>query len=166
MILGCLGVSLGSSPLARGTQSSPASPVAAGGLIPARAGNTHSVYRAGGNAGAHPRSRGEHLSRFLMRLRISGSSPLARGTRGKIKHAVAWAGLIPARAGNTPAGAAASAGGGAHPRSRGEHLPVIPNAARAAGSSPLARGTLSGWVACTVAGGLIPARAGNTLLRE
>ena len=52
----------------------------------------------------------------------SGSSPLARGTRGYRVEAQLRDGLIPARAGNTMTAAAGLLALGAHPRSRGEHL--------------------------------------------
>ena len=71
-----------------------------------------------------------------------GSSPLARGTPGRHCPGVRRRGLIPARAGNTSEMIAANGGGGAHPRSRGEHL-------QGAG-----RESTTLW--------LIPARAGNT----
>ena len=50
----------GSSPLARGTHNRRGRDRHRMGLIPARAGNTHGHQRAGLNARAHPRSRGEH----------------------------------------------------------------------------------------------------------
>ena len=54
--------SAGSSPLARGTRGHAHQPVADQGLIPARAGNTARGYGTTPPAGAHPRSRGEHVS--------------------------------------------------------------------------------------------------------
>ena len=70
---------VGSSPLARGPQCTPAGLLQARGLIPARAGTTKystepNVYR-----GAHPRSRGDHSQISSSRWRPWGSSPLARG---------------------------------------------------------------------------------------
>ena len=50
-------------------------------------------------------------------------------------------GLIPARAGNTVDLWASCLSGGAHPRSRGEHSPVVTSTVSGVGSSPLARGT-------------------------
>ena len=53
----------------------------------------------------------------------------------------------------------------AHPRSRGEHISYRPLPQGKAGSSPLARGTLTGGAPAICRVGLIPARAGNTCFR-
>ena len=52
----------GSSPLARGTLVDVVIRCAQAGLIPARAGNTWCWYTEAPVTGAHPRSRGEHIS--------------------------------------------------------------------------------------------------------
>ena len=70
----------GSSPLARGTRWTSLPSTSPAGLIPARAGNTHSGRGARGRRRAHPRSRGEHEAEDERHLLDSGSSPLARGT--------------------------------------------------------------------------------------
>ena len=110
----------------------------------------------------HPRSRGEHGDDGLHHAMEFGSSPLARGTlryrhseRGRLR-------FIPARAGNTPYPSGPRSAPAVHPRSRGEH--VVRNAADvdSAGSSPLARGTLTGGRQESRRGRFIPARAGNT----
>ena len=92
-----------------------------------------------------------------------GSSPLARGTRKLIRKGDPAHGLIPARAGNTRAHCPAIQLDGAHPRSRGEHVDPREQSVRGWGSSPLARGTRQDRTAAASTGGLIPARAGNTL---
>ena len=74
-------------------------------------------------------------------------------------------GLIPARAGNIAPVAGYGCGGGAHPRSRGEHLGDILKNAWKLGSSPLARGTYKLTPGGAGIGGLIPARAGNISLQ-
>ena len=111
----------GSSPLARGTREADQLCQGALGLIPARAGNTNPLIRLSSLHRAHPRSRGEHLCRLLLLCRLLGSSPLARGTPTSHLLAAFSLGLIPARAGNTPAQAPTRHPTGAHPRSRGEH---------------------------------------------
>ena len=134
------------------------------GLIPARAGNTWVRRWVVSVCGAHPRSRGEHVSRILWTLRLKGSSPLARGTHLTGAGASSLTGLIPARAGNTKEMMNLSLPTGAHPRSRGEHSRTAFTPAFTTGSSPLARGTRSGMALRTLFLGLIPARAGNTSL--
>ena len=94
--------------------------------------------------------------------RVSGSSPLARGTPD-----VAWLtaeaeGLIPARAGNTGRDILVFLSVWAHPRSRGEHGGAVNKHECMTGSSPLARGTPGNRVRVSQRRGLIPARAGNT----
>ena len=75
-------------------------------------------------------------------------------------------GLIPARAGNTAGAAWVSMSAGAHPRSRGEHHDHYRRRCRHRGSSPLARGTLASTVDIEARAGLIPARAGNTDVKD
>ena len=113
---------------------------------------------------AHPRSRGEHLVRGPPFLWVWGSSPLARGTQPRIARHAATFGLIPARAGNTDALGYEPWGVRAHPRSRGEHFRICFLRTSAQGSSPLARGTPNEPLKATSGMGLIPARAGNTVL--
>ena len=94
---------MGSSPLARGTRDATVYSVSTHGLIPARAGNTSLGKCATTFMRAHPRSRGEHKVLGASPLAVEGSSPLARGTLTVQVIDGAGAGLIPARAGNTPA---------------------------------------------------------------
>ena len=111
----------GSSPLARGTQSHSRCGERRPGLIPARAGNTPGSFTARQWSRAHPRSRGEHPAMPAIRFFAGGSSPLARGTQLEEALGDAECGLIPARAGNTPALSPPATQPRAHPRSRGEH---------------------------------------------
>ena len=92
----------------------------------------------------------------------TGSSPLARGTPTQALGHVLFAGLIPARAGNTSPGLPCANPRRAHPRSRGEHDAKNPPGTTATGSSPLARGTHHALRSVASRLGLIPARAGNT----
>ena len=152
----------GSSPLARGTLLRVCRGVDFKGLIPARAGNTSKLLRPRSLCRAHPRSRGEHERLFVFVGWVGGSSPLARGTQWKWKQRRRKKGLIPARAGNTTYHQDRTCRRRAHPRSRGEHCLYGRLLRRLSGSSPLARGTPDFSAHVLKAGGLIPARAGNT----
>ena len=115
---------------------------------------------------AHPRSRGEHAAASISHASLWGSSPLARGTLSYIRDIAACSGLIPARAGNTHRRRLECASRRAHPRSRGEHYAPYSSAVGNTGSSPLARGTRSFHPRACRWDGLIPARAGNTGLKD
>ena len=96
---------------------------------------------------------------------MSGSSPLARGTRDNPGPHDLDGRFIPARAGNTEVDRCREARPAVHPRSRGEHLGPACLADGGVGSSPLARGTpvLDGQRHPEPR--FIPARAGNTRRR-
>ena len=115
---------------------------------------------------AHPRSRGEHQGSIIKRNSITGSSPLARGTRLDRLSRSPARGLIPARAGNTGRDSRRGAPYRAHPRSRGEHGFRDDGKPHVEGSSPLARGTPVATAVSRVLRGLIPARAGNTFNQQ
>ena len=94
-----------------------------------------------------------------------GSSPLARGTfREQFKHHGGGR-LIPAHAGNTSFSRLNVQPVEAHPHSRGEHCRGHHIGDGFGGSSPLARGTLQRSPHRRRIRRLIPARAGNTVLR-
>ena len=112
---------------------------------------------------AHPRSRGEHRYSSFPSVKITGSSPLARGTPWSLHNGLGEPRLIPARAGNTRELSQSSPSRSAHPRSRGEHVVDAGDVVDDAGSSPLARGTLRLEALRNHRHRLIPARAGNTL---
>ena len=152
---------LGSSPLARGTCLTGASPVRGSRLIPARAGNIRRDSSTARQYSAHPRSRGEHDLCGRRGHCLGGSSPLARGTYISFSFVPWLMRLIPARAGNISAVTPRIASQPAHPRSRGEHPATEPRAAAKSGSSPLARGTSCCSGEDHRHGRLIPARAGN-----
>ena len=134
----------GSSPLARGL---PLAALAGGhdrGIIPARAGFTVLGGPPDGLPEDHPRSRGVYRMKIKALDANGGSSPLARGLLppqvpfGPVRR------IIPARAGFTASGMSAQAGSQDHPRSRGVYEEQSPNPDWSGGSSPLARGLLSG----------------------
>ena len=174
----------GSSPLARGTRGGGVQPGRRRRFIPARAGNTTRWRTTSCWMSVHPRSRGEHMAIIDPLCRLTGSSPLARGTR-RARHSRRGRGrFIPARAGNTdhpspspspasgssplargtpPTSTTSRASPPVHPRSRGEHPPPYHHHGSASGSSPLARGTREATGGEEEGGRFIPARAGNTI---
>ena len=93
----------------------------------------------------------------------SGSSPLTRGKRSCRALRTRPVRLIPAHAGKTSRGVAASRGPSAHPRSRGENIPRPIRARQPRGSSPLTRGKPRFGGDESVSRGLIPAHAGKTV---
>ena len=155
-------VGIGSSPLARGTLDRRPDSDGSVRFIPARAGNTVQPRRGGALVAVHPRSRGEHGAVHDRVLACIGSSPLARGTLTLRRVHAQPVRFIPARAGNTHAPPRPRSARTVHPRSRGEHLLVLLAVFGAAGSSPLARGTLGKGAADVTSQRFIPARAGNT----
>ena len=108
---------------------------------------------------------GEHSPAPATGFRDGGSSPRGRGTRGFIGVSFrAWR-IIPAWAGNTSGRSIVPYHQRDHPRVGGEHnhtgIPTAPNE----GSSPRGRGTPSVLSRQIGAIRIIPAWAGNTLMR-
>ena len=93
----------GSSPHARGTPCIPYPTGRCTGIIPACAGNTSWRYDSTCQAWDHPRMRGEHQILDHLQVRVTGSSPHARGTRSHVPAEQQAIGIIPACAGNTRA---------------------------------------------------------------
>ena len=153
---------VGSSPHARGTLRCLWAGSGAIGIIPACAGNTLRLPRSGRPRGDHPRMRGEHVTPRDKAGEPLGSSPHARGTRGRRIPIRPFIGIIPACAGNTIPCYRFADRNRDHPRMRGEHpfLDTIPSHER--GSSPHARGTLGDIRHSLARTGIIPACAGNT----
>ena len=110
----------------------------------------------------YPRSRRVYASRAMLCPSVSGSSPLARGLRLPRHQCSPTGRIIPARAGFTPPRPAGGPAPPDHPRSRGVYHFVGAFQRRPWGSSPLARGLLTGKVPVMEDGGIIPARAGFT----
>ena len=136
-------VHLGSSPHARGTPNKEGTNGRRPGIIPACAGNTQVLSEYETSSGDHPRMRGEHDDRVVLRRVDQGSSPHARGTLGDLRAREAGQGIIPACAGNTPPISKTCWCNGDHPRMRGEHFKALSTAVAKLGSSPHARGTQS-----------------------
>ena len=152
----------GSSPLARGTRDPDRRLRRGHRFIPARAGNTARPRPRPGRQAVHPRSRGEHPPGTRISITLSGSSPLARGTRAAPRAGARGIGFIPARAGNTPSLSPPGPRSPVHPRSRGEHEDSHHHHPVQGGSSPLARGTPARSLRSPRSRRFIPARAGNT----
>ena len=107
--------------------------------------------------------RGENLWGIIPAENALGSSPHARG---KQKHSLTWQvdiGLIPACAGKTHARSRTSNAIRAHPRMRGENYRPGKDVKNSGGSSPHARGKLTGPFLQIGDKRLIPACAGKTL---
>ena len=132
----------GSSPLTRGKRPRRRLFTSVSRLIPAHAGKTSRTCASSRPPWAHPRSRGENATRPRHLATPTGSSPLTRGkqdVRGRRRDNLR---LIPAHAGKTRCRSPRSAGGPAHPRSRGENLSDDGAYFAQPGSSPLTRGKL------------------------
>ena len=155
---------MGSSPLARGLPVHAPSQTDRSRIIPARAGFTASRWDWRSGWRDHPRSRGVYLAGAGGAVSPSGSSPLARGLPRQPQRARHAPGIIPARAGFTPDEGGSGACRQDHPRSRGvyerRHLQVR----QRRGSSPLARGLQERGRRTDEFRGIIPARAGFTVV--
>ena len=157
------GASGGSSPLARGLRRQHDPPTApsriiparagftrevgapaaqVGRIIPARAGFTHSDRQVPDDHRDHPRSRGVYVTGPHPRIRVVGSSPLARGLPKR---------RLTLRVTDRD-----------HPRSRGVYKPYVEIALSQPGSSPLARGLRGSCPDKLTSDRIIPARAGFT----
>ena len=133
---------VGSSPLARGLPAYPWASAQSRRIIPARAGFTGRPSAPSPATRDHPRSRGVYKNPYEDHFDRKGSSPLARGLP-RSSGVYAWeSGIIPARAGFTPA---------RHGRGNNER-----------GSSPLARGLPLPCSHSKAFARIIPARAGFT----
>ena len=155
----------GSSPHARGTLFAFFLVFVVGGIIPACAGNTIRYSFGLPDDWDHPRMRGEHQRLSYAVVAPSGSSPHARGTPVLKGFIVSKFGIIPACAGNTATRLNCGMPPWDHPRMRGEHFLRFSAKPPKMGSSPHARGTLNPCNPLRIAGGIIPACAGNTPLR-
>ena len=131
-------------------------------IIPARAGFTGSELFPASLGGDHPRSRGVYPAFFTWAVTVPGSSPLARGLLDLHGDSDVLVRIIPARAGFTKRAAAHRRTTQDHPRSRGVYWSMLGASSACGGSSPLARGLLSGEGRVQDVAGIIPARAGFT----
>ena len=156
------GARAGSSPLTRGKLENHSHSPGYRRLIPAHAGKTETAPLRAIRCTAHPRSRGENTDANDARNCNIGSSPLTRGKRDHSAHLQDVPRLIPAHAGKTFRWVLILGLLAAHPRSRGENFINFPDAADAAGSSPLTRGKHPSRHHDPPGHWLIPAHAGKT----
>ena len=134
-------------------------------IIPARAGQTMIAGRHSTPSTDHPRACGANPLRSKKRLPVSGSSPRVRG---KLVHGLARPErrrIIPARAGQTIAGAAHSLWQPDHPRACGANCSGSAVTIITDGSSPRVRGKLVAVDQADDRVRIIPARAGQTSTR-
>ena len=154
----------GSSPLARGLPVPKGTINFEARIIPARAGFTSRQCLRCRPSPDHPRSRGVYETRTTPLPRPMGSSPLARGLLARLAADKAVVGIIPARAGFTAFPQRTLIEQWDHPRSRGVYKPGFTSLVDVKGSSPLARGLPHRGVIDVTIHGIIPARAGFTIL--
>ena len=155
----------GSSPLARGLRSYPLPDAYRTGIIPARAGFTDATNKFKNTLRDHPRSRGVYASTHVVSMPWAGSSPLARGLRGRPAALAQGLRIIPARAGFTTGNSWEPIDVRDHPRSRGVYEFLNDSLTRSMGSSPLARGLPKTGRDELIERRIIPARAGFTASR-
>ena len=154
----------GSSPLARGLPLHRGTVDRSTGIIPARAGFTGADNFQLLRHRDHPRSRGVYPMRRLRRYMTAGSSPLARGLHINSHGAYHVVGIIPARAGFTRTTGRSWRRWTDHPRSRGVYTGWSCGCHTPQGSSPLARGLRLHPRPARRGHGIIPARAGFTMV--
>ena len=152
----------GSSPLARGLQDRAPSWRQPARIIPARAGFTPETAAFWRLSTDHPRSRGVYTATSPCGTSPGGSSPLARGLRGRRRDPDRPGRIIPARAGFTNRRLQGVRAPADHPRSRGVYKTLWTEVGNAVGSSPLARGLPGSRRGRRCGSGIIPARAGFT----
>jgi len=132
----------GSSPLARGPQTTHPVQVRVERIIPAGAGPTPRHPRRWCAPTDHPRWRGAHVWMASRRESSSGSSPLARGPLRSVGVTPGSGRIIPAGAGPTASHWFSGCPNPDHPRWRGAHVRCGGGSVKQGGSSPLARGPL------------------------
>ena len=152
----------GSSPHARGPQLSTEQLERLARIIPACAGSTERMERPHQFNKDHPRMRGVHWVAVNVPVKVTGSSPHARGPPHGNQIRRTSTGIIPACAGSTDIIIACPCRVVDHPRMRGVHLTQSKNSLAVIGSSPHARGPL--WLTGKLVrkSRIIPACAGST----
>ena len=123
-------------------------------------------FRGGPGLGGYPRSCGATLTAEEETMLGYGLSPLARGNHPRVGIPAAFAGPIPARAGQPVCGASSAPSYRAYPRSRGATARWRAQRTQQLGLSPLARGNRSKGGVSSMSTRPIPARAGQPPSRQ
>ncbi|KMT81206.1 hypothetical protein SEEN6807_12445 [Salmonella enterica subsp. enterica serovar Newport str. 36807] len=110
----------------------------------------------------YPRWRGEHCRVYARDNKVTGLSPLARGTHRTNLFFPVPVRFIPAGAGNTGGPRPQYRADAVYPRWRGEHGNRLHTLRNESGLSPLARGTHRNAIRSNLTDRFIPAGAGNT----
>ena len=156
---------VGSSPRVRGKQIRAAGHETGRRIIPARAGQT--VWRStrSRRPADHPRACGANLCWRAPMSAVRGSSPRVRGKRTtQVPHMQA-ARIIPARAGQTQYSRLFRRARPDHPRACGANSAMAASIIWVSGSSPRVRGKRRQGREARRQRRIIPARAGQTLVR-
>ena len=154
-------MSLGPSPLARGSLPWCVTGVGRPGSIPARAGQPLGKAPRRVPSRVHPRSRGAAPRVAGLLCTQPGPSPLARGSHHASRVEHNRRGSIPARAGQPCLLVLPHRTPRVHPRSRGAASAASANSHVITGPSPLARGSHRAHGIHQHRVGSIPARAGQ-----
>ena len=131
-------------------------------IIPARAGQTSSIWRDSSASTDHPRACGANYAVNPSPPARTGSSPRVRGKLFLPFFACAGIRIIPARAGQTRRTGTGEAACADHPRACGANTSVCSRWSTGVGSSPRVRGKPRPRRFCVVRVRIIPARAGQT----
>ena len=154
----------GSSPRVRGTFQTISLWILSEGIIPARAGSRLTSSQTPRSGRDHPRACGEQPHTVPTIATVSGSSPRVRGAVSPACTAGSWAGIIPNCAGSRERPSALPKSGWDHPRACGEQLAMLLPRLCMAESSPRVRGAGGVRVRSVVDIGIIPARAGSSMV--
>ena len=156
---------VGSSPRMRGKLGFGSTRQCRPRIIPAHAGQTDDAVFSMLRHPDHPRACGANTPRTLEAGHTCGSSPRMRGK-------LQWKGesdplhrIIPAHAGQTSGVRVDVSGTADHPRACGANRPDTPTGPPQAGSSPRMRGKRLPSVLPGLLGRIIPAHAGQTVLK-
>ena len=156
--------STGSSPRMRGAEVDGVAERHDLGIIPARAGSRRYGWSWMDGAQDHPRACGEQFDEAMQGFSNTGSSPRVRGAVYRAAVGTSGLGIIPARAGSRRQHRRSERAQRDHPRACGEQAAANMPHTSSVGSSPRVRGAVHGVTVVTFEVGIIPARAGSSLL--